>query len=57
MQAILDMTIRQQLAKELEDSEEKFRRLVEASLDGTHWTEVVNARDNKEAATARDTGY
>jgi two-component system NtrC family sensor kinase len=34
VQAILDMTVRQQLAKELEDSEEKFRRLVETSLDG-----------------------
>ena len=34
VQAILDMTIRQQLAAELKDSEEKFRRLVETSLDG-----------------------
>ena len=34
VQAILDMTERQQLSRELKDSEEKFRRLVEASLDG-----------------------
>ncbi|OGP69137.1 MAG: hypothetical protein A2Z73_05615 [Deltaproteobacteria bacterium RBG_13_60_28] len=34
VQAILDMTERQQLSRELEDSEEKFRRLVETSLDG-----------------------
>ena len=34
MQAILDMTKREQLARELQDSEEKFRRLVETSLDG-----------------------
>ncbi|MBI4795060.1 MAG: PAS domain S-box protein [Deltaproteobacteria bacterium] len=34
VQAILDMTERQQLARELKDSEEKFRRLVETSLDG-----------------------
>jgi len=34
VQAILDMTEREQLARELKDSEEKFRRLVETSLDG-----------------------
>lgn len=34
VQAILDMTEREQLSRELKDSEEKFRRLVEASLDG-----------------------
>ncbi len=34
VQAILDMTERQQLARELKDSEEKFRRLVETSQDG-----------------------
>ena len=34
VQAILDMTKREQLAGELKDSEEKFRRLVETSLDG-----------------------
>lgn len=34
VQAILDMTERQQLALDLKDSEEKFRRLVETSLDG-----------------------
>jgi PAS domain S-box-containing protein len=34
VQAILDMTERQQLARELKDSEEKFRRLVETSMDG-----------------------
>jgi PAS domain S-box-containing protein len=34
VQAILDMTKREMLARELKDSEEKFRRLVETSLDG-----------------------
>jgi PAS domain S-box-containing protein len=34
VQAILDMSVREQLARELKDSEEKFRRLVETSLDG-----------------------
>ena len=34
VQAILDMTEREQLSRELKDSEEKFRRLVETSLDG-----------------------
>ncbi|MGA9823082.1 MAG: PAS domain S-box protein [Desulfobaccales bacterium] len=34
VQAILDMTEREQLSRELRDSEEKFRRLVETSLDG-----------------------
>jgi PAS domain S-box-containing protein len=34
VQAILDMTKREQLARELKVSEEKFRRLVETSLDG-----------------------
>ena len=34
VQAILDMTVREELARELKDSEEKFRRLVETSLDG-----------------------
>jgi PAS domain S-box-containing protein len=34
VQAILDVTERQQLSRELKDSEEKFRRLVESSLDG-----------------------
>ncbi len=34
VQAILDMTEREQLARELKDSEEKYRRLVETSLDG-----------------------
>jgi len=34
VQAILDVTKREQLARELKDSEEKFRRLVETSLDG-----------------------
>jgi PAS domain S-box-containing protein len=34
VQVILDMTKREQLARELSDSEEKFRRLVETSLDG-----------------------
>ncbi len=34
VQAILDMTERQQLARELKDSEEKYRRLVETSMDG-----------------------
>lgn len=34
VQAILDMTDRERLARELKDSEEKFRRLVETSLDG-----------------------
>ena len=42
MQAILDMTEREQLARELKDSEEKFRRLVETSLDG-----IVLHRDMK----------
>ncbi len=34
VQAILDMTERERLARQLRDSEEKFRRLVETSLDG-----------------------
>jgi PAS domain S-box-containing protein len=34
VQVILDMTEREQLSRELADSEEKFRRLVETSLDG-----------------------
>jgi PAS domain S-box-containing protein len=34
VQVILDVTKREQLARELADSEEKFRRLVETSLDG-----------------------
>lgn len=34
VQAILDMTVRERLARSLKDSEEKFRRLVETSLDG-----------------------
>ena len=34
VQAILDMTEREQLSRELKDSEEKFRHLVERSLDG-----------------------
>ncbi len=34
VQVILDMTKREQLSRELTDSEEKFRRLVETSLDG-----------------------
>ena len=34
VQAILDMTEREQLSRELTNSEEKFRRLVETSLDG-----------------------
>jgi PAS domain S-box-containing protein len=34
VQVILDMTEREQLAQELMDSEDKFRRLVETSLDG-----------------------
>ncbi|MEW6386654.1 MAG: PAS domain S-box protein [Thermodesulfobacteriota bacterium] len=34
VQAIVDVTEREQLARELKDSEEKFRRLVENSLDG-----------------------
>jgi PAS domain S-box-containing protein len=34
VQVILDMTKREQLARELSDSEDKFRRLVETSLDG-----------------------
>jgi len=34
VQAILDVTKREQLSRELKDSEEKFRRLVETSLDG-----------------------
>jgi PAS domain S-box-containing protein len=34
VQVILDMTKREQLARELTDSEDKFRRLVETSLDG-----------------------
>ncbi|MCX5893450.1 MAG: PAS domain S-box protein, partial [Deltaproteobacteria bacterium] len=34
VQAILDMTEREQLSRELTDSEDKFRRLVETSLDG-----------------------
>ena len=42
VQAILDMTEREQLSRELKDSEEKFRRLVETSLDG-----IVLHRDLK----------
>ncbi len=42
VQAILDMTEREQLSRELTDSEEKFRRLVETSLDG-----IVLHRDMK----------
>jgi PAS domain S-box-containing protein len=34
VQVILDMTEREQLSRELRDSEDKFRRLVESSLDG-----------------------
>jgi PAS domain S-box-containing protein len=34
VQVILDMTERERLSRELRDSEEKFRRLVESSLDG-----------------------
>jgi PAS domain S-box-containing protein len=34
VQTILDMTKREQLSRELQDSEEKFRRVVETSLDG-----------------------
>ncbi len=34
VQAILDLTEREQLSRELKDSEIKFRRLVETSLDG-----------------------
>jgi PAS domain S-box-containing protein len=34
VQVILDVTKREQLARELTDSEDKFRRLVETSLDG-----------------------
>jgi PAS domain S-box-containing protein len=34
VQVTLDVTEREQLARELKDSEEKFRRLVESSLDG-----------------------
>ena len=34
VQVILDVTRREQLARELTDSEDKFRRLVETSLDG-----------------------
>jgi PAS domain S-box-containing protein len=34
VQVILDVTKREQLARDLTDSEEKFRRLVETSLDG-----------------------
>ncbi|HZE21447.1 MAG TPA: ATP-binding protein, partial [Desulfobaccales bacterium] len=34
VQVILDMTEREQLSRELRDSEDKFRRLVETSLDG-----------------------
>ncbi len=34
VQAIVDLTERELLARELKDSEEKFRRLVETSLDG-----------------------
>ena len=42
VQVILDMTEREQLSRELTDSEEKFRRLVETSLDG-----IVLHRDMK----------
>jgi PAS domain S-box-containing protein len=42
VQVILDVTRREQLARELTDSEEKFRRLVETSLDG-----IVLHRDMK----------
>ncbi|MCL4500556.1 MAG: PAS domain S-box protein [Deltaproteobacteria bacterium] len=42
VQAILDITEREQLSRELTDSEEKFRRLVETSLDG-----IVLHRDMK----------
>ncbi len=42
VQVILDVTKREQLARELQDSEEKFRRLVETSLDG-----IVLHRDMK----------
>ena len=42
VQVILDMTEREQLARELMDSEDKFRRLVETSLDG-----IVLHRDLK----------
>lgn len=42
VQVILDMTKREQLARELTDSEDKFRRLVETSLDG-----IVLHRDLK----------
>jgi PAS domain S-box-containing protein len=42
VQVILDVTKREQLARELTDSEEKFRRLVETSLDG-----IVLHRDMK----------
>jgi PAS domain S-box-containing protein len=42
VQAIVDVTEREQLAQELRESEEKFRTLVEASLDG-----IVLHRDRK----------
>jgi PAS domain S-box-containing protein len=42
VQAIVDVTEREQLARELRESEEKFRTLVEASLDG-----IVLHRDLK----------
>ena len=42
VQVILDMTKRELLARELTDSEDKFRRLVETSLDG-----IVLHRDMK----------
>jgi PAS domain S-box-containing protein len=42
VQVILDMTKREQLSRELSDSEDKFRRLVETSLDG-----IVLHRDLK----------